>query len=292
MSDPEQKPGHCDQEQPDITLTQSVVIGSVAGAAEVLINHPLWSIKTIMQSLPKGASLPFTPLTWYRGIIPNTISMAPITAMQVGLDNGFQKVFFAHSTKPSNYQLIMSAFVAGAGSAVLSCPTEMIMSHQTNATPDFYGAARYIIKERGMRALFTSLPATAMRESLFTVFFLAATPMFKTKIQPYWHNDMAATFAAGTIAGVCASLLTQGADTIKTVQQKADLSRPIDFFAAARQVYATQNIYGFFRGGLPRVARVASAVAIMGCAAEKMKEQIHHYNARVDEGEERKFSRH
>ena len=34
------------------TLGQSMVIGSVVGAMEVLINHPLWTIKTRMQQTP------------------------------------------------------------------------------------------------------------------------------------------------------------------------------------------------------------------------------------------------
>ena len=35
--------------QARVTVSQSIVIGSVAGATEVFVDHPLWSIKTRMQ---------------------------------------------------------------------------------------------------------------------------------------------------------------------------------------------------------------------------------------------------
>lgn len=108
------------------TVAQNIVIGSVAGATEVLVNHPLWSIKTGIQ---RGEAFSFNPTLWYRGILPNAASMIPITALQVVLNRGLLNIFFKDSAL-SNYQSIGCSFAAGIGSSLISCPTEMIMTHQ------------------------------------------------------------------------------------------------------------------------------------------------------------------
>src|SRR5437870_758977 len=100
-----------------VTVVQSVLIGSVAGAIEVLVNHPLWTIKTRMQ---RGFSFTFNPYLLYRGILPNAASMMPITAMQTGLDRCFQNAFFKDARELTNSQKVVSAFVAGVGSAFAS----------------------------------------------------------------------------------------------------------------------------------------------------------------------------
>lgn len=250
------------------TVAQSIVIGSVAGAAEVLVNHPLWSIKTRIQC---GDTFTLNPSMLYRGILANTVSMVPITALQVGLNRGIQNFFFNNTTELYNYQRITCAFVAGVGASGVSCSTEMIMTYQGQTGASFYAAANQLIKQNGWRCLLTGLPATAIREGLFTSFFLAGTPILKTKIQPYFTNDYVATLAAGIGAGVGATLASQGVDTLKTNQQTARVIRPVGLKEAAKKLYVTNGIQGFFKGGVPRGGRVVSAVTLMGLVNEKME---------------------
>lgn len=262
-----------------LTMIQSVVIGSMAGAMEVLVNHPLWSIKTRSQ---RGVAFTLNPSLLYRGILPNAASMIPITALQVGLNHGFQNIFFKDSTTLSDYQRIASAFVAGAGSSAVSCPTEMLMTYQGQIGGSAFATAKHLVKQNGWHCLFTGLTATAIRDSMFTTFFLAATPILKAKLQPYCKNDYAASLAAGIAAGVGATLASQGVDTLKTIQQAAPLQQPIGLKETTKKLYATQGIYGFFRGGVPRGARVISAITIMGLVSEKMGDKFRNLNSKDD----------
>ena len=249
-----------------LTVLQSVYSGSVSGAVEVLVNHPLWSIKTQMQS---GESLTFNPKVLYRGLFLNTASMAPITAMQVGLNRCFQTLFFNDASVLSETSCFISAFAAGVGSSFFCCPTEMIITNQKTHGTRFHTSAQRIMKQGGVASLYSGLLATMLREGLFTAFFLAVSPALKEKIKVNCPNDYAASLFAGMIAGVGATCLSQGVDTIKTVQQTSIDSS--GFWQTTKKIHSLQGVPGFFKGSIPRGARVISAVTLMGFINEKME---------------------
>ncbi len=250
------------------TITQNLIIGSGAGAIEVLVDHPLWSIKTRMQC---GYSFTLNPRLLYLGIIPNVASMTPITGIQVGLDCWFQHAFFKDRKELSCVERIGSAFVAGMGSSFASCPTELVMTAQKKTGSGFCMAGDYLVSNHGWRSLFRGLPATMMREGIFTAFFLAGTPMIKAIAQPYFAKDYTASLIAGMGSGFCATIVSQSADTLKTIQQAADPQSPLSLRGAAKTLYENKGLFGFFKGGIPRGARVMSAVTIMGFLTEKME---------------------
>ncbi len=94
--------------------------------------------------------------------------------------------------------------------------------------------------------------------------------MLKARIQPSCSNDSVASLAAGIGAGVGATLTSQGMDTLKTIQQ-ASFPEPVGLREASKKLYQTQGIHGFFKGAVPRGARVMSAVTLMGLVSEKME---------------------
>ena len=67
------------QGKPKTTVAQSLITGSVAGAVEVLVDHPLWTIKTRLQN---GEPFSLKPSVLYTGILANAASMVPITAIK------------------------------------------------------------------------------------------------------------------------------------------------------------------------------------------------------------------
>lgn len=268
------------------TLAQSLVTGSVAGATEVLVDHPLWVIKTRMQS---GQPFSLNHRILYRGIVPNASSMIPSTALQVGFNRGFQEVLFKNTADLSNTQRLGSAFMAGMASSFVSCPTEMVMTYQGKMGGGFYQAGKQIVSQGGYRALFTGLLATALREGKFTAFFLGVTPMLKAQIQPHCSNDYTASLLAGMGAGVGATLASQGFDTLKTIQQTADLKKPMSFVGSVKKLYGTNGAYGFFKGGIPRGTRVMSAVTIMGFVADRMDTKFREYNAEQSVASDKRY---
>lgn len=256
-----------------LTIVQSVLAGSVIGASEVCVNHPLWTIKTRMQS---GEKFTLNPTLLYRGLWANAASMIPITAIQVGLNRSIQTMFFNPGEPLSPMQGLSSAFVAGVGSALVSCPTEMIMTNnQGEKGMRFSTAGMQLVKQHGLSHLYTGLVATGLREGLFTLSFLGVTPVLKEQLKPHCsHNDVAASLAAGLFSGVGATLASQGFDTVKTLQQKA--SAEGGFLQTASQLYASRGVSGFFKGTIPRGARVVSGVTLMGLVNEKIEQALLH----------------
>ncbi|HHT0592628.1 TPA: MC/SLC25 family protein [Legionella anisa] len=252
----------------NLSIFQSIVSGSITGAFEVFVDHPLWSIKTRMQ---KGEPFTLNPQVLYRGILPNAASMVPITAVQVGLNRFFQKWFFGNKYELSDAQRLSSAFAAGVGSALISCPTEMIMTHQKTG---FFSTGSHLVRQVGWPHLYTGLMATMLREGLFSTFFLAVTPTLKVRIKEYYPNDYAASLLAGMLAGVGATLASQKFDVVKTAQQSSVAANSVGFFKTTQKIYTTDGVYGFFKGGLPRGLRVMSAVTLMSWMNEKMDELL------------------
>ena len=251
------------------TIYQSVISGSVAGAVETVINHPLWAMKLRIQ---RGDSFTLNPQLLYRGFVPNISSAIPITAMQVGLNQGYKSIFLKDAVEISNSQRVAGAFLAGVGSAFVSCPTEMVMTWQHQMGENFQASVKHLVAVGGVRCLFSGLFATMMREGLFTVAFLAATPIFRAEIQPYISNYYAASLLAGIAAGVSASVISQSSDTLKTFQQVSCEQQALTLKHAAKKIYSSQGMRGFFRGGIPRGANMVSATIIMDMVNEHMNE--------------------
>lgn len=259
------------QEQPKTTVTQSLITGSVAGAIEVLVDHPLWTIKTRLQN---GDPFSLRPSVLYTGMLANAASMVPITAIQVGFNTAIQNVFFKDAL--TDRQRMGSAFIAGAFSSLVSCPTEMVMLHQGRMKTYFSSAAKHIVQQSGYSALCTGMMGTAMRDGLFTMSFLALTPILKEYLKPYCPDDAVTSIAAGVSAGVLATASSHVFDTIKTRQQKEALSKQMGFRAAARSLCATG---GIFTGVVARGARVVSAVSIIAAVTAAMEARFSRLNS-------------
>lgn len=248
-----------------LTIPESLFSGCIAGATEVLVNHPLWSIKTRIQ---RGENWKVGPKILYRGLIPNAASMIPITAVQVGLDQSFQTLAFYNAHTLSHPERLSCAFVAGACSALISCPIEMVMTQQSQDGSSFIKTANSM----GFSRLYTGLPATAFRDGFFTLAFIGAIPLVKAQLKPYCTNDLYASILAGIPSGVAATLVTQGVDTLKTHQQAS--RDPTGFLKSARALYHTAGVQGFFKGTLPRGTRVISAVTLLGIVNDHIKKVL------------------
>ncbi len=79
---------------------------------------------------------------------------------------------------------------------------------------------------------------------------------------------------AGIGSGIGATIISQAADTIKTIQQVAAQTAPVSLGTAAKRLAQAQGIHGFFKGGLPRGTRVVAAVTIIGGVKEKMEDVL------------------
>jgi len=247
------------------TVAQSVIIGSGAGAFEVGVNHPLWTIKKDLQC---GKPINLAPSNLYCGIWGNAASMIPITAIQVAANRFFQNVFYKNVSEPNYTQRLFLAFMAGAASSLASCPAEMVMIHQSKLKAGFIATGGQLYAQGGLSRVYTALTTTSLREALFTGSYLGLAPMLKEKMKPHCDNEVVVSLGAGIAAGVAATVTSQGVDTVKTIQQASDT--PLSAIKAGQSLYAKDGWMGFFKGGLARGTRVVSAIVIISTVTDRM----------------------
>jgi len=253
----------------ELTVWQSIVSGGVLGFIEVMVNHPLWTIKTRMQG-----RRPFTlnPEKLYRGVGFAAIGKVPLISTQIGMNQFIKKNFFSDNHELSSTQRILSSFSAGVTSSIFCCPTDMTLS---NIRKDEVSAIKTIARlysQGGVRKLYTGFLATMIREGFYATFFLAITPLIKKKIEPFCESNLKAFILAGIASGIGAAIITQPADTIKTVQQRALESK--NFTDTFKFIYASYGASGLFEGFLPRSMRVVSGVTLLGVMNSKVTDML------------------
>ncbi len=246
------------------SVLKSLFYGSMAGGAEVLIDHPFWTMKTrAQQKLPFTTNIPVL----YRGLVPNMVSMMPITALQFGLNAAFKSAFTGNaSTLPVE---LTGAFLSGVGAALVASPTERVMTCQTSGI-SFSKTARTMLQQGGVRSLYAGFLATALRDGGFTAGMFVGAPYLKAAMQPYFNSEKVAMIAGGVSAGLVVALATQAVDTVKTIQQSAKPTASVNMKSAVSQIHSENGMKGFFRGTLWRSGRVAAGVTIMNVVGSEL----------------------
>lgn len=239
----------------------SFISGGVSGAIEVLINHPFWTLKTRYQDdrIPKQEKFTANLRVLYRGWAPNMSSMIPITAMQVGTAAGIEAVCHDEDNPPSEMEKIAYNAAGGAFSAMVSGPTELIMSQQT-AERGFFSTMKHIYESDGLKGFGRGMFGTAVRDAKFTIGYGFAAPYLKEKFSGMMSEGQA-SMAGGAIAGVTVGVLSQPWDTLKTAQQTGS---ELSLWKLAKEKLKKEGVAGMYRGSFWRMGRVASAVMIMG----------------------------
>ncbi len=263
-----------------------VGIGALAGVIELCIQQPTIYFKNQIQ---RNAEIVFRPSHWYRGLVVNAASIAPITGIQfAGTGIGRNLLAARHAASSSgdalsNGEKVAAACFGGALSACVSAPAELVMIQQqkrgSSLVAEFVNVAR-----QGPLRLYKGFIATAIREGIYTGGYLGLAPVLRAEFEARTGGPSVLAFASsGIIAGVVAASASQWADTIKTIQQ-ADIPHPGDpheaadvgkryrnFFHTAQKVYRErQSIRFFFSGLVPRGIRTVGAVFILNLAGDML----------------------
>lgn len=259
-------------------IYQAILGGAAAGATEVAVDHPFWTLKTRYQNdkIPKAEKFTMDPRILYRGFWPNILSMAPITALQVSVAAGLKSMFHRDPNKPpSELEALSYSAAGGVISSVGSGPTELIMAHQT-AKRGFFSTLVEMVNNRGWRSLTTGMFGTAVRDAKFTMGFGFGAQYLKELLTPYMSEKPAAV-VGGIGAGVPVAVLSQPWDTLKTAQQTA--MRPesnksvTPLWKLAKEVIQKEGVAGLYKGSFWRMGRVTSAVMLMS----EVNERVNNY---------------
>jgi solute carrier family 25 (mitochondrial citrate transporter), member 1 len=246
---------------------QTILSGIIAGLAEVSINHPLWVMKTRIQSGNKNV---WELRGLYRGLSSNMISMIPLIALRLSLSTYFQNTAFNNQAPPTSFQLMISALIGGSIPSFIGSPLEFIRTKQINYKMDMISTAKTLVQQNGGSIFLSGMFGTIARDALYTCGFFALAPIIKGKIRPYCHDQWTVSAISRPLAGIFTAFVSQPIDTIKIHQQMVSEKRKISMLEASKEIIKNDGFGGFFKGATPRILRVISAVSIISTVNDNM----------------------
>ncbi|GAB4817787.1 hypothetical protein N2152v2_004833 [Parachlorella kessleri] len=251
-----------------VTPLEYTAVGAVAGVVEVAVLMPSIALKNALQ---EGRPVPRTVSALYRGLGMNALANFPITAVQFGASRLLVQAYErATGQKPGSLARVGVAMGAGATSALLSCPAELLVIQQQKTGLTLSAAAGGVLRDHGLLKLYKGLSSTAIRGALYTASYMAALPSLKDYLQQHTVLGSvpgAPLVASGICAGFFGTLTTQPVDTIKTRMQAFPDSQQQpqyrSMLSTARHILRSQGARALFHGLLPRAFRNCGAVIIL-----------------------------
>ncbi len=258
-----------------LSATESVILGLITGILESIINLPLWTYKIRAQcDLPRT----FDPTILYRGFLPSAFTMATFMSLQMLNSSLAEKSLSEDKIHTTPAKRAASAFVGGAIPSVLFCPLDLVITqyHKHNY-PSYSIALKSTLNKIGIRGLFAGLPATALTDGNYALWYWGLFPRLKEHLHKKHYSTTTSILIAGLTSGLGATALGQAVDMIKTLQQKLIDEVPPDKRAANSMVRrfselrnATHGV-GLWKAVVPRFFWLTSSITSAGLIAEKIE---------------------
>ena len=252
------------QSSPDrpLTLSESIFVGGVAGAAEVALPGQILAYATNVTI----RRAPFVPFDCYNGFTAHVTGQMPIIAMQKVVKNQVTQAVQARQEHSlSDVQNAGVSFAAGAAVSLIDTPSNAIqLCLQRSADTIKTNAAA--CRELGVKGLTRgALVNAALKEGPFAMAYQFATPKFAKFLQEQGvKNKLEATAIAGSLVGVATAVMTQpGAVVRGTMQNDPHGAAYKNARKPAQTIYQRDGLKGFLRGLPQRGCRVAMAVPLL-----------------------------
>lgn len=249
---------------------ENLSVGAFGGALETCLQMPILTYKFCVQ---EGRALPTSFAGWYRGVFIQASTVAPITALQFMINGLLQRAVLLrngdnkHRTTLSDRETIATSAAAGAISAIVYTPVDLITIQQQKLSFHPYQTAHYIVNQYGLAGLLRGFSSCAVREALYSAGYLGIAPLLTCYLSQHLFSQQQPSLAAGiagaSLAGIFVSTLTHPVDTCKTLVQ-SDLSKRIypNAIATASILYRRGGLSSLFVGLIPRVTRICGAFFI------------------------------
>lgn len=247
----------------ELSNTQNALMGSFGSTIEVLIQHPLITYKNALQANRK-----INPCmnSIYKGVFINTITMAPLTAVQFSGYGYFYKQFQKHNIIENHESRSMiSSIIAGALSGFISGPAELIIVQQQKTDKPLMPLMKYIKKKYGYRVIPKGTFPCIGREAIYTAGMCSLTPILEERLLtscPYFYKkkSVKSSFTASIGSGLICGTISHPFDTIKThIQNNPDTNS----FKATKTLLHTEGWGSLFKGIVPRSLRIVGTFFII-----------------------------
>ncbi|GLC46139.1 hypothetical protein PLESTB_001194300 [Pleodorina starrii] len=247
-----------------VTPLEHTAIGALGGTVEVCIMQPLVGIKNALQ---EGRPIPRNPAHLYRGLLMNVVSMAPITASQFGTNRLMQTMVLKKSEADlTGVERFGSAAVAGAVSAFIASPSELIIIQQQKSGRSLSAETSHFLKTHGAASIVRGLIPAIGREMLYAAGYLGLFPIIKKSLDEAMPDSPGLALAtAGITGGVFAAACSHPFDTAKTRMQAFMYSKPEyrNLRSTFATIYAEGGLPRFWKGLSPRMLRIICATFIL-----------------------------
>jgi len=127
---------------------------------------------------------------------------------------------------------------------------------------------------KSLKVYWTGLVPTLWRDVPFSAIYWTlyeySRKRYFSQQSNFWEH-----FFAGALSGSIAALLTNPFDVIKTRSQMDIFNtQNVSFLKSTKDIYKEEGFGSFFKGFLPRAARVAPACAVMISCYEVVKKRL------------------
>ncbi|KAJ7612032.1 mitochondrial carrier domain-containing protein [Mycena polygramma] len=278
-----------------LATINELLAGSVGGAVQVLVGHPLDTVKTRAQIAPKGM---------FKGpmdIIMQTVRKEGFLALYKGMASpllgsaGVNSLLFASygvsqriiSPFPLSLpEIALAGSMAGVATAILASPVEMFkvrMQGQYGDKTDkrLRAVAREMWSEWGFRkGIMRGYWVTVAREIPAYAGFYTAYEFSKRKFSARYGDQLPVwtLLASGATGGMAYWLACYPLDVIKSRVQLRDVpptGTPVQYIAReAKMIVAEAGVAGLFRGLSPSLLRSIPAAASTFAAFEITREWL------------------
>ncbi|CAO3693479.1 unnamed protein product [Rhizopus stolonifer] len=131
---------------------------------------------------------------------------------------------------------------------------------------------REMIHREGTKALWRGLLPTMLRDVPFSAIYWMGYEEFKRSPALSDLSYFESSFIAGASSGMIAAVVTTPFDVVKTQRQVSSHANEARVRFIVKNIFAREGTAGFFRGLVPRVAKVAPGCAIMISSYEMGKQ--------------------
>jgi len=270
------------------TVLESIISGTVAAIAETISLH--WTTaRRFREQLKVPQSYNWRVL--YNSLLPDLLSMIPITIMQVFFDSVLRQYMLSGERNSPLTTTERMIAAAGAGFLVSPFPSyaEQLMLIQQKHSLKFRNAVEFQWKKNGVRGFYCGLVACSIRDSIYTTAYLGFAPWLSEYCRIHFqeypalarHEHWLPFLIAGPTGGLAAAIVTQPLDCIKSYQQSSDSTKKLSLRMAFFEIIESDGWGGLFRGISGRLQRVTMGVVVLSLVNEHVQhaEQLRRWKA-------------
>ena len=235
--------------------------------------------------------------SWWKGLSPTLLMALPSTVIYYSTYDMLKMKF---GFKPDEVNIVaplLSGSLARSIAVTAVCPIELLrtklQAQHGYSFKEVVGVLSAAVRTDGLFSLWRGLFPMLLRDVPFSIAYWIGYEYFKLKfticLEPQYYPVV--PFAAGSLSGIIAAVLTNPLDVVKThVQVDLGKSGPNSkrlgagsLATVVRKIVSKHGIAGLYAGLVPRCVKIAPACAIMITSYEACRayfsEHNHHTHA-------------